>query len=66
LEKTIERREEQLVQMEKMYLGKLEDSKRDLEEFKATARDNEKSMQLEIKTEKEERQKMESELQGQI
>ena len=52
--------------MEKMYLGKLEDSKRDLEEFKATARDNEKSMQQEIKTEKEERQKMESELQGQI
>ena len=32
LEKTIARREEQLVQMEKMYLGKLEESKRELDE----------------------------------
>eukprot|EP00353_Schmidingerella_taraikaensis_P004059 CAMPEP_0185579262 /NCGR_PEP_ID=MMETSP0434-20130131/14103_1 /TAXON_ID=626734 ORGANISM="Favella taraikaensis, Strain Fe Narragansett Bay" /NCGR_SAMPLE_ID=MMETSP0434 /ASSEMBLY_ACC=CAM_ASM_000379 /LENGTH=179 /DNA_ID=CAMNT_0028197249 /DNA_START=229 /DNA_END=768 /DNA_ORIENTATION=+ len=62
LQKTIERREEQLVTLEKMYLGKLEDAKRELEQFKATARDSERSMSQELKTEKEERQKAESEL----
>ena len=52
--------------MEKMYLGKLEDAKRDLDEFKATARDNEKNLQQDLKTEKEERQKATEELEGQI
>ena len=66
LEKTIARREEQLATMEKMYLQKLEDAKHELEQFKATARDQEKSMQQELRTEKDERAKSEADLQGQI
>ncbi len=44
LEKTIQSREEQLANMEKMYLQKLEAAKKELDEFKSTARDNEKSI----------------------
>ncbi len=55
LEKTIQRREEQLANMEKMYLEKLEAAKKELDEFKSTARDNEKSIQHEVKMAKEEK-----------
>ncbi len=44
LEKTIQRREEQIVNMEKMYLQKLEAAQKELDEFKAAARDTEKSI----------------------
>ena len=50
--------------MEKMYLQKLEDAKYELEQFKATARDHEKVMAQELKTEKDERAKSETELKG--
>lgn len=36
--------------MEKMFLGKLETSKNELEEFKVSARENEKQIQMEVKT----------------
>lgn len=49
-----------------MYIGKLDDAKKELEEFKATARDNEKSIQMELRAEKEDRQKSEAELERQI
>ena len=40
--------------MEKMFLGKLEDAKQKLEEFKTAARDQDKSLMHEIKSQKEE------------
>jgi len=49
-----------------MYLVKLEDAKYELEQFKATARDQEKSVQSELRVEKDERHKSEAELKGQI
>ena len=36
--------------MEKMFLGKLETSKNELEEFKVSARENEKQIHMEVKT----------------
>jgi len=41
--------------MEKMYLQKLETAKKELEEFKGNARDNEKQIQHEVKVAKEEK-----------
>ena len=62
LEKTIQRREEQIAQIEKMYLQKLEDAKKELEQFKATARENEKSIQNEVKQVQAEKAKAIAEL----
>lgn len=41
--------------MEKMYLQKLEAAKKELDEFKSNARDNEKQIQHEVKVAKEEK-----------
>ena len=43
-----------MAKMEKMFLDKLEDAKKELEEFKAGAREQEKTLQHEIKTGREE------------
>jgi len=42
LDATIKRREQQIADMEKMFLGKLEAGKKEFEEFKIAARENEK------------------------
>lgn len=52
--------------MEKMYQGKLEDAKKELENFKSAARDTEKSIQQEVKMAKEEKVKVVAELEQQI
>lgn len=44
LEKTIQRREEQIASMEKMYLEKLDSAQKELDDFKAVARDTEKTI----------------------
>ena len=66
MEKTIERRTEQISILEKMYQGKLEDAKKELEQFKAAARDTEKSIQQEVKLAKEDKAKTVAELELQI
>lgn len=55
LEKTIQRREEQIASMEKMYLEKLDSAQKELDDFKAVARDTEKTIQAEVKQAKEEK-----------
>ena len=52
--------------MEKMFLGKLEDAKKELEEFKTAARDIEKTLNHEIKLCKEENVKVCAERDEQI
>ena len=47
--------------MEKMFLDKLEDAKKELEEFKSGARETEKTLTQEIKTGKEELAKAQAE-----
>ena len=55
LESTIQRREQQLVDMEKMYLQKLEDAKKELEDFKSASRETERSILLDVKNAKDEK-----------
>ena len=50
LENTIKRREQQLADMEKMYLEKIEAGQKEFEEFKVAARESEKHIQGEVKT----------------
>ena len=57
LEKTIKRREEQLLEMEQTYQKKLQEAKNELEQFKSTARETERLIQAEVKQAKEERVK---------
>ena len=61
LEATIKRGEQEMRNMEKMFLDKLEEAKKELEEFKAGARESEKTLTQEIKTGKEELAKAQAE-----
>lgn len=56
LEKTIQRREEQMQGMERSYLQKLEDAKLELESFKELSRDIERKLQTELEEARVEKQ----------
>ena len=51
--------------MEKMFLGKLEAGKKEFEEFKIAARENEKQIHSEVKTVKSEKAEMARQLEEQ-
>jgi hypothetical protein len=66
LESKIARREQQIIQMEKLFKDKLDEAKSDLESYKASARENEKLIQNEVKVAKEEKAKIIAETDQQI
>ena len=58
LENTIKRREQQLADMEKMYLEKIEAGQKEFEEFKVAARESERHIQGEVKTAQQEKEEL--------